>query len=38
MRLSERFTDNSVIINSQSSTKEQILNELVYAICDSYKF
>ena len=37
MRLSERFTDNSVIINSQSSTKEQILNELVDALCASYK-
>ena len=37
MRLSERFTDDSVIINSQSSTKEQILNELVDALCASYK-
>ena len=37
MRLSDRFTDNSVIINSQSSTKEQILNELVDALCASYK-
>ena len=37
MRLSERFTDNSVIINSQSSTKEQILNELVDALCASQK-
>ena len=37
MRLSERFADNSVIINSQSSTKEQILNELVDTLCASYK-
>ena len=35
MRLSERFADNSVIINSQSSTKEQILNELVDTLCAS---
>lgn len=37
MRLSERFADNCVIINSQSTTKEQILNELVNTLCASYK-
>ena len=29
MRLSERFVDNCILINSKSSSKEAILNELV---------
>lgn len=37
MRLSERFADNSVIINAKGSTKEEILNELVDTLCASYK-
>ena len=29
MRLSERFVDNCILINSPCETKEAILNELV---------
>ena len=37
MRLSERFVDNSILINSASQTKEAILNELVDTLCSAYK-
>jgi len=37
MRLSERFVDNCVIINSLSADKEKILNELVDTLCKAYK-
>ncbi len=37
MRLSERFVDNCVIINSQSTTKEQLLHELVDTLCKAYQ-
>ncbi|MCF0222661.1 MAG: PTS sugar transporter subunit IIA [Fibrobacter sp.] len=37
MRLSERFVDNCIIINSTCTTKEAILNELVNTLCDAYK-
>ncbi len=36
MRLSERFVDNCVIINSLSADKEKILNELVDMLCKAY--
>ena len=37
MRLSERFVDNCILINSSSETKEAILNELVDTLCSAYK-
>lgn len=37
MRLSERFVDNCILINSSSKTKEDILNELVDTLCSAYK-
>ena len=37
MRLSERFVDNFILINSYSQTKEAILNELVDTLCSAYK-
>ena len=37
MRLSERFVDNCILINSASTTKEEILNELVDTLCSAYK-
>ena len=37
MRLSERFVDNCILINSASKTKEDILNELVDTLCSAYK-
>ena len=37
MRLSERFVDNCILINSASDTKEAILNELVDTLCNAYK-
>lgn len=37
MRLSERFVDNCIIINSASNSKESILNELVDTLCSAYK-
>ncbi len=36
MRLTERFVDNSIIINSTSTDKERILNELVDTLCSAY--
>ncbi|NLO23331.1 MAG: PTS sugar transporter subunit IIA [Fibrobacter sp.] len=36
MRLTERFVDSSIIINSSSTTKERILNELVDTLCKAY--
>ena len=37
MRLSERFVDNCILINSKSTSKEEILNELVDTLCSAYK-
>ena len=37
MRLSERFVDNCILINSPCETKEAILNELVDTLCSTYK-
>ena len=37
MRLSERFVDNCILINSASESKEAILNELVDTLCKAYK-
>ena len=37
MRLSERFVDNCILINSKSTTKEEVLNELVDTLCSAYK-
>lgn len=37
MRLSERFVDNCILINSASTTKEAILNEMVDTLCSAYK-
>ena len=37
MRLSERFVDNCILINSSSETKEAVLNELVDTLCSAYK-
>ena len=37
MRLSERFVDNCILINSPCETKEAILNELVDTLCSAYK-
>ena len=37
MRLSERFVDNCILINSACTTKEAILNELVDTLCSAYK-
>ena len=37
MRLSERFVDNCILINSASETKEAILNEMVDTLCSAYK-
>ena len=37
MRLSDRYVDNCILINSSSETKEAILNELVDTLCSAYK-
>ncbi len=37
MHLSDRFVDNSIIINSSSTDKESILNEMVDALCSAYQ-
>ena len=37
MRLSERFVDNCIIIDSSSTDKEGILNEMVDTLCRAYQ-
>ena len=37
MHLSDRFVDNCIIINSSSTDKESILNEMVDALCSAYQ-
>ncbi|MDR1758929.1 MAG: PTS sugar transporter subunit IIA [Fibrobacter sp.] len=37
MRLSERFVDNSIIIDCQSTDKKSVLNELVDTLCRAYQ-
>ncbi len=37
MRLSERFVNNCVIIDSASADKESILHEMVDTLCDAYQ-
>jgi PTS system fructose-specific IIC component/PTS system nitrogen regulatory IIA component len=37
MRLSERFTDKCIIIDSQKATKRELLEEMVTLLCQAYQ-
>jgi len=37
MRLTDRFTEECIIINSQEATKEKIIETLVNKLCEIYK-
>ncbi len=36
MRLSERFTEKCIIIDSQKQNKTEVIEEMVYLLCDAF--